>query len=263
MLNVVLAADRNAETFCALFQHLRTFTDTLLLFWDAIDGMYMQCLDTSHVSIVEMELPRTFFTSLTCDNGRIAMGVSTTLLARILGTRSKAQQIQWTLGQDVLTVSFTGDSKSDFDKEYTLPLVDIEQEQLSIPSTDYQAEFTLASSHLASLVQQMQWFGDTAQLQCTEEAISWCSRSLEGGAMKVEMAMADLIEYAIDENETVQGSFALKYLSHLCAYHKLVPQVHLGVSRQAPLRARYILDATGDAHLTFHLAPKIGDDEEG
>jgi proliferating cell nuclear antigen len=261
-MNILIRDDKRAESFASLFQYLRFFGDKIVLHFDPQDGMFMQGMDTSHVSIAEIRLQPDFFEGFVCTE-RVEIAVGTAFMYRILNSRKSNQVMQLMLNPQhaKLVISFSGDSKTTFNKEYELPLLAADHELLQIPECEYQAEFALNSANFASMVQQMQLFGDSAKVQCTDEHILWQIQSSDAGSMKVEIEIADLDEYAIEEDEhDISASFSLRYLSFICQYHKLSPKMQLCLSRNVPLKVQYTLGSGGT--MIFYLAPKLGDEEE-
>jgi hypothetical protein len=73
------------------------------------------------------------------------------------------------------------------------------------------------------------------------------------------MPIDDLEEYAINEGQTVDNGFALRYLSNVCLYQKISKSLFIGVSGDFPMKLQFQMDE--NAQLVFYLAPKINDDE--
>ena len=264
-MNIIIRNPQKAECFAALFQHVRNFTDHINIMFEK-DKMYLQSMDSSKVSIFEINLPSTWFdvyehTSVSA----IPIGVNSTMLFKILNTRDKTQEMQFMYNSNTddekLYVNFTSDNKSIFDKKFELPLVDIEVELMNIPATDSQAEFSIASSNFANIINQMKLFGDTLEINCTEENISLHSLSQESGKMLVEINIDDLTSYAINEGENIHLSFSLNILHNICLYNKLVKDMEIHLTENYPMKVIFGLDnELEDARMTFYLAPKINDD---
>jgi len=231
-------------------------------------------MDNSHVSVVELQIPSTWFSEYEC-NENLTLGVHVGILAKILASKDKSQ---------ILTIVYNGDNNSDnleihftsstivesdkktkitdvkiYDTHFEIPLVDIESDQIEIPPIDYAAEFSLSSLNFSNIVSQLKLFGDTMDIECSEEKIILYSRGVENGKMSVEIDIDDLTEFSINEGEQLCLSFALNYLHNICAFYKLAKEIELKVCNEYPLCAGYSL---GDnAILRFYLAPKISDNE--
>ena len=230
------------------------------------DKMFLQSMDSSKVSIFEINLPSTWFDVYEHNNvSAIPIGVNSIMLFKILNTRDKTQEMQLlydAVEDDAkLYINFTSDNKTIFDKKFELPLMDIDAELLSIPTTDSQAELSICSANFANIINQMKLFGDTLEINCTEENISLHSVSTESGKMLVEINIDDLTSYAINEGENIHLSFSLNILHNICLYNKLVKDMEIHLTENYPMKIIFGLDNSNtDAKLTFYLAPKINDD---
>jgi proliferating cell nuclear antigen len=259
-MNIVIKQSHKAECFAALFQHIKSFTEHINIMFEK-ERMYVQSMDTSHISIFEISLPAEWFDEYTLDDeSTITIGISSSILFRVLNTRDKNQEINLVLSSnsnDKLSVHFTGENKSEFDKHFELSLMDIENECLQIPAIDYQAELTLSSAYFANLINQLKLFGDTLNIKCTEEKVEMCSNSLEEGKMFVEIKMEDISSFAINEGETVYLSFSLSFLHNICLYNKLAKEIEMKLSTDYPMKIVYRLPGHEDAQMVFFLAPKV------
>jgi DNA polymerase III sliding clamp (beta) subunit (PCNA family) len=276
-----------ADLFAALFQHIKLFTEHITLLFDQ-EKMYLQTMDSARVSIIECTLPAAWFDHYEHSApSTVAIGLHATSLFKILSTRDKAQEIRIsysTEDSDRLYFHFTCPSasasavavsgadpeepsippvrdpaiRSVFDKHFELPLMEIDYEMMHIPVTDCQAEFSILSSTFASLVTQLKLFGDTLVVDCSEEKIQLHSLSVETGKMSVEININDLTEFTINEGETMNLSFSLGLLHHICMYNKLSKEVIIQLTTNFPMKVTYDLD--DQASMVFYLAPRINDD---
>lgn len=261
-MNIVIKQPHKAECFAALFQHIKTFTEHINIMFEK-ERMYVQAMDNSHISIFEISLPAEWFDEYALEgDATITIGISSSILFRVLNTRDRNQEINLVLttnANDKLSIHFTGENKSEFDKHFEISLMDIENECLQIPVIDYQAELTLSSAYFANLINQLKLFGDTLNIKCTEEKVEMCSNSLEEGKMFVEIKMEDISSFAINEGETVHLCFSLAFLHNICLYNKLAKEIEMKLSSDYPMKIIYRLAGHDDAQMVFFLAPKVDD----
>lgn len=267
-MNISITNPVKAEHFTAIFQHLKLFTDAINIIFEET-GIYIQTMDNTRVSIFELKIPSGWF-DVYCHTGKsaITIGLSSSLLFKILNTRDKLQSIVVSYDpdtEDKLSIQFacmTGESKTEikgvFDKHFEIPLIDITEEQMSIPEMDFQAEILLPSSTFASIIQQLKLFGESIEITCNEEKIMLCSNSIENGKMFVEIKIDDVEEFAINEGETLAISYSLNYLNNICLYHKISKNIEIKLCNDFPMRIYY--DLGEGASILFYLAPKINDD---
>lgn len=109
-------------------------------------GIALQAMDNSHVALVSMMLKAEGFSPFRCDRN-IALGVNLTSLTKVL--RAAQNEDILTLkaedAPDVLNLVFES-SESDRISEYDLKLMDIDQEHLGIPDTEYAATISMPAS---------------------------------------------------------------------------------------------------------------------
>jgi proliferating cell nuclear antigen len=261
-MNIQLTSPVKAETFATIFQHMKLFTDNINIMFES-ERMFIQGMDSARVSIFEITLPATWFDEYEHeDQGTILIGISSSLLFRVLNTRDKSQNLIIKFDQensDKLLVDFVGESKVAFDKHFELPLMNIDEEMMAIPEIDYQAEFSLSSSNYSNMINQMKMFGDCLEIKCSEERIDLLSNSVDLGKMSVNIPIEDLTEFSINEGETLDISFSLNYMHMFCMYSKLSKDVNLSIRDNYPMKMLYKLGEEG-AQMTFYLAPKLGKD---
>jgi len=284
-MEIVIRNSERADKFTAIFQYIKLFTEHIALSCSKTH-MRMQCMDNAHVAILEMSLPSSWFDVYELDNESIRIGFNATYLHRILSSRDKEQQIQLVHSsedEDRLMIHLTKQDESSvvsdnssvnasvigkskdrkqsnhFDKHFELPLIDIEEDTMQIPEIEYAAELAMQSAQFADIITQLKMFGDTMEVQCSEERIALASTSHDQGKMFVEIGINDLSEFAIDEGADLALSFSLTYLKYFCAYSKISELVSIQFGDSYPMRVAYSLGDDEDANLAFHLAPKIND----
>ena len=261
-MNVIIRNPQKSDIFASLFQHIRLFTEHINIMFET-DKVYFQSMDSAKVSVFELTLPSTWFDVYEHTNGAaIPIGISSSLLFKILNTRDKAQEtiIRYdTDNSDKLYIGFTCDNKAIFDKNFEIPLMDLEYELMHIPAMDTQAELSISAINFSNIINQLKLFGDTLEIECNEENVILHSVSQDCGKMQVEISIDELTAYAINEGEVVKLSFSLIILHNICMYSKISKNMDIHLVENYPMKLTYNL-GSDDANLVFYLAPKISDD---
>ena len=234
-----------SDVFSAVFQNMKAFADNVNIMLDE-ERMFIQAMDAGHVSVVELNIPAGWFDKYEVDS--MTIGINSVILSKILSTR------------DRMTIRFASDDKSIFDKTFEVPLVDLDSEVMTIPEVEYQAEFSLPSIKFAGLITQLKMFGETMEIDCSEESITLFSDSQDYGKMSAQISIEDLNSFAIDEGEQLKMSFSLAHLHSIAQFNKLSKEVELKLKRGNPIQVVYNLGGD-DTTLRFYLAPKIEDSE--
>ena len=255
----ILPISSKTDIFTCIFQNVRSFTEHISILFRP-NGIYFQTMDSSRISIIELTLPKTWFDSYTfTSKSDIVLGISCNILFKILNAREKQQKIHFVYNSnDVLEIHFTSDDKSVFDKHFQCPLLDLESETMQIPDIEYTAEFTLPSAIFSTLINQLKNFGDSLDMECTETRIELTAKSVECGAMSVEVPIDDLESFAINEGEELQMSFSLASLHNICSFNKVTKEVMIRLCAEYPLSIIFPI-TEDDTHLKIYLAPKITD----
>lgn len=121
-------------------------------------------MDNSHVALVAMHLKMEGFTVYRCDRD-VALGMNLVSLQKVL--RAAQNEDLLTLkaddSPDVLSLVFEN-SESDRISEYDIKLMDIDQEHLSIPVTEYCASVTLPSSEFQRICRDLSLLSESGML---------------------------------------------------------------------------------------------------
>ena len=104
---------------------------------------------------------------------------------------------------------------------------------------------------------QLKIFDERVDIECSESDIIIQAIGVEG-KMKINIPIEDILEYAINEGETISQSYSLNFVSKMCDFAKISKEVCIGVSDQVPMKILYNLKH--DSFVRFFLAPTIVED---
>ncbi|ESZ98331.1 hypothetical protein SBOR_1324 [Sclerotinia borealis F-4128] len=226
-------------------------------------GIALQAMDNSHVALVSMMLKAEGFSPYRCDRN-VALGVNLTSLTKVLRAAQNEDilTIKAEDAPDVLNLVFES-SESDRLSEYDLKLMDIDQEHLGIPDTEYAAVITMPSSEFKRICVDLMALSESVSIEASKDGVKFhCNGDIGNGAVTLRshsnVDKPDL-NVDIELSEPVSLTFSLKYLVNFCKAAGLSKSVKLCLSNEVPLLVEYPL--AGSSYLRFYLAPKIGDDE--
>ncbi|RMD44532.1 hypothetical protein DV735_g531, partial [Chaetothyriales sp. CBS 134920] len=226
-------------------------------------GIALQAMDNSHVALVSMMLKAEMFSPFRCDRN-IALGINLTSLTKVL--RAAQNEDILTLkaedAPDVVNLVFES-TQTDRLSEYDIKLMDIDQEHLGIPDTEYAATIEMPSAELQRIVRDLITMSESVAIEATKDGVRFsCQGDIGSGSVTVRQhTNVDNPEHdvSIQLSEPVSLTFGLKYLVNFSKATALAPKVKLCLSQEVPLLVEYNL--SGTSYLRFYLAPKIGDDE--
>ena len=205
-------------------------------------GMQMQVMDASHVSLCSMLMRTNLFKSYKCPQP-LSLGINFKTLAMMLRGAKGALKLK--SDGDKLEVTL---QKLTGTAQYTMNLMDIDSEHLAVPQTEYAAVCLLSSDIFGKVMRDLSDFSDT----CTLDIGETLSVSASGDIGKVDWK-ADDCKCSV-QGETMPLEFSLRYMS-LFSKCAVSPQVVLSMSPDMPICLTFVIEQHG--FMKFYLAPKI------
>ncbi|CAC5378999.1 proliferating cell nuclear antigen-like [Mytilus californianus] len=227
-------------------------------------GIALQAMDSSHVSLVSLNIRSDGFETYRCDRN-LSMGMNLATMSKILKCAGNDDVITMKASDNADTVTFMFESQNNEKvSDYEMKLLDIDAEQLGIPDTEYSSVVKLPSGEFQRICRDLSQFGDSVVICCTKEGVKF-STSGDTGSGNIKLAQnssSDKEEEAviIEMNQAVSLTFALRYLNYFAKATPLSPQVCLSMSQDVPLVVEYKIADMG--FLKYYLAPKIEEQDE-
>jgi len=226
-------------------------------------GIALQAMDNSHVALVSMMLKSESFSPFRCDRN-IALGINLTSLQKVL--RCAQSEDILTLkaedGPDVVNLVFES-AENDRISEYDIKLMDIDQEHLGIPDTEYAASIEMPAAEFQRICRDLMALSESVAIECNKDGVKFaCNGDIGSGSVTLRShTNVDKPDsnVEIQLTEPVALTFSLKYLVNFCKASGLSSRVKLCLSNEVPLLVEYGL--ANSSYLRFYLAPKIGDEE--
>ncbi|CAL8109651.1 unnamed protein product [Orchesella dallaii] len=229
-------------------------------------GLQLQAMDNSHVSLVSLNLRAEGFENYRCDRN-MSMGMNLASLAKIMkcSNSDDVVTIKAQDSADIVTFVFeskNGDRVSDFD----MKLMNLDQEHLGIPETDYACVVKMPSNDFARIVRDLSQFGESIAIACTKQGVKFSSTGDIGtGNIKLaQNSSADSDDnIVIDLQEPVTLTFASRYLNSFAKAAGLSEKVTLSMSPDVPLVVEFKVATTDNeyGYIRYYLAPKIEDED--
>jgi proliferating cell nuclear antigen len=112
-------------------------------------------MDNSHVALVSMMLKSESFSPYRCDRN-IALGINLTSLTKVLKAAQSADILTLKAedAPDVVNLVFESPT-NDRISEYDIKLMDIDQEHLGIPDTEYSATVSMPSGEFQRICRDL------------------------------------------------------------------------------------------------------------
>ena len=255
-------------------------------------GMQLQSMDASHVSLVSVLLRSDGFKNYNCSRN-FNLGINCTNMAKILKCANKEDSITMRY-EETDTVTFLVESAGQEKvSDFTMRLITIDTESLSIPHQTYSATISMPSAEFTKICRDMSMFGEALVISVTNEYVKFSTKGDFGqGSTTVKPTMAADLQRSVDvktETDTTQevaeatpvvsednadaGSnvitlsctedvtltFALKNLVIFTKGSPLSDRVTLRLAMNEPIQIEYKIEGYG--YMRFYLAPKVEERE--
>jgi len=252
---------KRTENIATVLNCLKQFSETVTLRFSE-EGIYVQGLDGSHVSLFEWKLTSNWFTSYEWNEDDVTeASLATSIMHKVISTFHQDQTMTMEISEsgDNVSLSFTS-GKETCDKHFELPLIDVDNDVLEIPEKDSDIDLIIASKKFSELISQFEIFDNTLSFKFTDEDIVMKATGVDG-SMKASMSLDDVTEFALAEDkDEIKQSFALRYIKMMCNFSKISKETNMEFTVGAPMKLKY--DMAEDSYIQFYLAPKLSDDEE-
>jgi proliferating cell nuclear antigen len=239
---------------------------------DRAQGMTVQAMCTSHVSLVNLSLPATFFEHYWCGMTS-QMGINTGGMAKFLRNAQGSVELRRQCGSselELLVLSDTGEAL------WSLPNYDIDVERLHIPDPPFHTtDCVVDTSVLAAKIADCDLVSDTMDISFRPEGMGLEAKgesgkfravvSAEGTEFRPAALTFNTIDRAHNHNGIACGdgswsSYAISYLKIFMGASPLSSTIILRRNEDTPLSLSFPLDSD-KAFLRFYLAPRIQEAE--
>lgn len=256
----VISDKRKKEIFISIFNLLKSSSSQINLTINKTT-FHIQGMDKSHVCLFDLKLYFEWFDYYEV-NKKYELCFDTGTFYSIISTKCEEQSLVLYLEEDkieTLSIEFKNNQnskKTDYNKFFKLPLLDYEYDEMVIPYTEYDAEFSLPSKKVTDMLSQLNNFGDDLNIKCSEECVDF-NVSGDSVEMRVNIPADDMSSYAIVENEMINLTYSLLYISKMCITNKLSNDIEFSLSNESPMKINYNLG--NNSSLIFYIAPKFSD----
>ena len=258
-MKLTVAVKHKIDILVAIFQLLKNCSSVVRLEFLS-EYFFIQGMDKSHVCLFNIQINKNWFSSYEATvpmNVTIDSNSLYTILSR--SQENNTLVITADISNDCLNIELLSSTdntpavKNDFNRYFQLPVLDLEQDTLMVPTIEYDADFSLNTKQLYELTSQLILFGEILEITCSENGIH-LNTSGEHGKMTVDIPIDDLSEFTISEGEELQLSYSLNYIHKMCLTTKLSKDIEISISNDYPIRLKY--DLGDESYVVFFVAPK-------
>ena len=268
-MRVLIKNKQKVNKFSTIFKNINDILSTVKLNFKE-DKLTAQGMDVTQCCLFEINILSEWFDEYIID-GEVNVGLPCNLMYRLLSCLEDEQEILMYMDnkKDKLFIDFENDKK--YRKSFELPLLELDYDEVEIPTQDYDCDITIETNEYVKLINQLKMFGNNVNIKCDPMGIKMIGYG-EFGKMKVEIREEDIIKYVYDEELNVSQEFNLDFIEKMCKFEKITDEIFIHFDNKKPMMMVYPLDKISEeeeiedmeqllerSYIRLILAPKADD----
>tara|TARA_B100000686_G_C16698527_1_gene921981 strand:+ start:389 stop:1189 length:801 start_codon:yes stop_codon:yes gene_type:complete len=249
-----------AGAFRILVEALKEIlTEANFIFDDS--GIKLMAMDSTHTILIHMKLESDNFEFFHCPK-KVTIGVNMLNFFKLIKTMGNSETL--TLFVDHENENKLGIMINNIEKNsqtiYKLNLLDIPDDNISIPPAEFETELSLPSGDFQKIIRDMVNIGENIELKSigSQLILNCCGDFASQETILGETNNGLKFNQTSPESLPIQGVFSLKYLSLFTKCTNLCNQINLYIKNDYPLIIKYSVASLGNIKLC--LAPNTGGD---
>jgi proliferating cell nuclear antigen len=219
------------------------------------NGMKIVSMDGNHVALIHLQLDHDKFEEYYCKE-KITIGLSMISLYKLVKSISNTDTVGFFIldnNQHQLCITIENSDKNQL-TQFNLKLLDIDYEELSIPSVEIDCIVTMPSHDFQRMCRDMSNLHDTLQIDTEKKSLKL---SCEGDFASQQTIIGEAnhgMFFHKTSNELTTGRYSLKYLNLFTKSTNLCNTIEIHIKTDYPLILKYNVANLGE--IRFCLAPK-------
>ena len=231
-------------------------TDSSLIFDN--DGIKLIAMDSTKSVLIFLKLDSSKFESYYCKE-RIKIGLNFLNLFKLIKTINNTDTITFFIHKNdtnKLGIKIINNEKN-IETIYYLNLLDINNDEISIPPAEFETELTMPSQDFQKLIRDMTNIGEKIEIKSVGNSLIL---TCEGDFACQETLLCETqnglnFSKITGPEKPIQGIFSLKYLSLFTKCTNLCNIIHVYIKNDYTLIIRY--DVANLGNIKLCLAPKV------
>ena len=253
-----LEKNKKVATLIELFKVIKGLNSFCKMYCKE-DELFIQIMDDSHVSLLEVKIKKEWFKSYESENEVVSF--NSKILTTIMGLHTLDSVVTFETSEEYLNVSFQQKDKTE--KLFQVNLIDLDSDLMESQDIEHSLEFTIQARKLDQYFNELQAFGDTLELIHYNDAIYMRSQGDEGKYMlKITDDLLD--DLIVEEELRLVCKVPLKYTTLVSKLYSVFKKINVNVSEDSPFTLKIFPNEEDEKELLevkFFIAPKVDDDD--
>jgi len=213
-------------------------------------GMHLRAMDPSQIALVDLELPKEFFTGFDVDE-KLVVSLNLTNFSKILSTARTGEKLSIGVNDDSskLSLEFKGESK----RRISVPLLDLNYSEVKEPKVPFDAFVKLNAGALKGMLGDAGLLSSHVVFEASDLEFIVEARG-DSGDVRIETDKNSQIIKEFKVQNTARAMFPFEYLDNMTKSCSSDGLIELALKTDAPIRINYLV---GKAKLSYYLAPRV------
>jgi len=225
-------------------------------------GIQIQSTDSSNVALIHVMMRESAFESYRC-HSPITVGINMESVGKVLKMCQNSDKVTIRVEMDKRTTFTFESTEDDRRADFDLKIIELEQEALGVPETEYEAVVKIPSNELKKAVADLRDCGDIIGMHASSEGLKLeVAGDIGTGLILLRPNDSTDEEEKIEvkgENDVCLG-FGMRYIYLFTKASGLCKSCTLNLKNGEPMSLIYNLGEESHGHLKFVLAPKLSED---
>ena len=213
-------------------------------------GLHIQTMDSSHISLVRLELKPQFFSHWKCQVP-LTLGIHTEILLKWL-LLAKKSQISWHIPNDtLLNITFEKEGRV---TSLSMRAIDIDDEKLGIPDYEENVYLVVKNTTIKEWIDTVMMTKGDIHFKIDKDDFVCSSSSIEFGEVIVKEPLKNMLSHTFrkDVNIVINRNGGKLF----AVYSTCGPQCHFSISNDQPAHLKIALD-DHQSYIEYFIAPKM------
>ncbi len=216
-------------------------------------GIKLVAMDPSSVAMIVFQLLPSAFTSFDAKQPQ-KIGLSVDQLKNVLRRITGSERVVLSVDDSRFLVEIMGTHK----RSFALPIIDIEADDLRIPSLEFDSVVELKADALKDGVEDVSIISDSVTLAADGRSLA-INSAAEGSEVKVVLESSDPDSVVkIVSKEESKAKYSVEYLNKMIKAGKLAETLTVSFKTDYPLKLDYL--TKDKIKVSFILAPRVETD---
>lgn len=206
-------------------------------------GISFRAIDPSQVVLVDYFVDKKFFDKYVIEPNYV--GIDIVELNRILGRTMPDDKLLLDVSDSEIKLRF----ESDLKRSFRLPLIDVSDDEVKIPTIEYEAKVEVNANSFKEVLKDAALFGSSIVLKAVDGKFFIEAKGSQG----VMESEATKVSHVSSKKE-ITAKFSLNFLQNIVRQAENEKQITIELKNDAAMRVSYSI---GPGKMVFYLAHMI------